>query len=56
MNLYIYISTAIFALLSLIWTKKGWFNLLLKVVFFTMTISGIINALHVAGFVIVMPK
>lgn len=51
-NLYLYISLFLFAFLSFIWTKKDWFNAIIKFSFFGMSVYGLVLALQAFGFIV----
>lgn len=47
---FVWLATIIFGLLFVIWDKKDWFNFFIKVVFFVVTIQGIIILVEQKGF------
>ena len=48
-SIYLIISTVMFGLLFLIWSKSDWFNFLIKVAFFGMFVTGMIINLKAHG-------
>lgn len=41
MNFFVIISSILFFLLAIIWTKKDWFNLFIKIMFWVMCGFGV---------------
>jgi hypothetical protein len=49
MQAFIFIATALFMFLTVIWSKSNWANFLIKLVFFGMMVYGIVLILSVTG-------
>ena len=47
--IYLIISTLLHGFVFVIWSKSGWLNLLIKLVFFWITIAGALFALFESG-------
>lgn len=52
LNLYLVVSTALFAYLFLIWKDKNWTNLFHKFTMFILSIGGIVLCLNAFGFIV----
>jgi len=52
MGIFLIISTILFLLLGIIWTKEGWVNFSLKLIFWAMTIFGVYGVLTYFGYLI----
>lgn len=52
MKTYLLISTILFLVLGIIWSKTGFFNFLIKIILFLIGIIGIIYCLQVYGYLI----
>ena len=52
LNLYLVVSTALFAYLFLIWKDKNWTNLFHKFTMFILSVGGIVLSLNAFGFIV----
>jgi hypothetical protein len=43
MNILMIINAVVFGFLTLIWTKKEWYNFALKAIFFALTLANLIK-------------
>lgn len=48
--LFVWLSTFVFGGLSVIWSKDDWFNFLLKLVFFSLMVTGVSILIKENGF------
>ena len=52
LNLYLVVSTALFAYLFIIWKGKNWTNLFHKFTMFILSVGGIVLSLNAFGFIV----
>ena len=52
MNIFIFVSTVLFLLLTVTWSRHGWINFFIKTIFASMTIAGVLFSLAQLGYVI----
>lgn len=51
-DLFLYVTTLLLGLLSVVWTRKDWGNALIKCLFVALFIWGLLLSAVVAGFVV----
>lgn len=52
MNVFIFASTVLFLMLTVTWSKHGWVNFFIKMIFAGMTVTGMFFSLAQLGYVI----
>ena len=52
MNYYIYVSTIIFALFTLMWNTKTLINISIKTILLGLTMTGAVFSLQMLGFIV----
>jgi len=52
---YAILSTVLLLFISVIWSKNGWPNILIKLIFIASFVYGVVVSLHLAGWLIAIP-